>query len=230
MNEFFGKPGVDLFAQVADVYVHDVRAALIVVVPEIVLDALAREHDALVPDHVFEQGVFAARQLNDAPGADDRVRAHVHGEIGDRINVRARVGILARHHAHHREQLLHVERLYKIVIRAGLQPLDLVLDAVAGREEQHGRRAAALAQLTHERQPVHAGHHNVEHEHVVFRARKRVPRLLPVKAWIDAVPLVGQRLGQNAVEISLILRHKNSHDSSPRSIVYRKIVRKVLKD
>ena len=121
-----------------------------------------------------------------------------------------------------------MERLYEIVVRAGLQPLDLVLDAVAGRKEQHGRRAAALAQLPDERQPVHAGHHNVEHEHVVFRARERVPRLLPVKAGIDAVSLVGQHLGQNAVEISFILRHKNSHNSSPRSIVYREILRKVL--
>ena len=45
---------VDLFAQIADVHVHDVRAALVIEIPDVIFDLFAGKHDALVVHEVFQ--------------------------------------------------------------------------------------------------------------------------------------------------------------------------------
>ena len=55
---------VDFFTQVADVYVDDVRATLVFVVPEIVLDLFTREDHALVAHHKFKKRILLRGQVN----------------------------------------------------------------------------------------------------------------------------------------------------------------------
>ena len=58
VQQLFLVAAVQLFAQIADVYVHHVGASGVVIVPEVVFDLLPGEDDALVADQILQQGVF----------------------------------------------------------------------------------------------------------------------------------------------------------------------------
>jgi len=58
VQQLFLVAAVQLFAQIADVYVHHIGVSGVVIVPEVVFDLLPGEDDALVADQILQQGVF----------------------------------------------------------------------------------------------------------------------------------------------------------------------------
>ena len=58
------------------------------------------------------------------------------------------------------------ERLGHVVVAADREPGDLVLDAVAGGEEQHGHPDAVGPQPSRDLEAVEVGEHHVEHDEV----------------------------------------------------------------
>ena len=67
-------------------------------------------------------------------------------------------------------ELVRVERLDEVVVRAGLEPLHALLHCVACGEQQHRQREALGADAPGHREPVHRRHRDVEHHDVGHRA------------------------------------------------------------
>ena len=176
-----------------------------------VLDPLAREHNAAVADHVFEQGKFLGRERDRAAAARDMVRGGVDREVGDGEDIGRAAAALARDDAQPGQQLVERKRLDEIVIRPGVEPAHAVGYAVLRREKQHRRLVAALAHLRQERKAVHARHHHIEHDGVILRALQIVQRLHAVKAGVDAVAFGCECFGENAVEVLFIFHDQNAH-------------------
>ena len=176
-----------------------------------VFDPLAREHDAAVADHVFEQGKLLGRERDRAPAARDMVRGGIDREIGDGEDIRGAAAALARDDAQPGQQLVERKRFDKIIIRPSVKPAHTVGHAVFRREEDDRRLAAALAHLRQERKAVHARHHHVEHDGVILRALQVVQRLHAVKAGIDAIALGSECFGEDAVEVLFIFHDQNTH-------------------
>ena len=115
MDELGGIVRVDLAAQIAHVHIHDVRAAAVVIVPEMVFNALAREHDAAVADHIFQQRKFLGRERDRAPAARNMMRSGIDREVRHGEDIGRAAAVLARDDTQPRQKLIKRKRLDEIV-------------------------------------------------------------------------------------------------------------------
>ena len=176
-----------------------------------VFDPFAREHDAAVADHVFEQGKLLGRERDRAAAARDMVRGGVDREVGDGEDIGRAAAVLARDDTQPRQKLIKRKRLDEIIIRPGVEPAHAVGYAVFRREEDDRRLAAALAHLRQERKAVHARHHHIEHNGVILRALQIIQSLYAIETGVNAVALGSERFGENAVEVLFIFHDQNTH-------------------
>lgn len=64
MNQLFVKAVVNLFAKISDINVNDVRAALIIVIPDMVLDFFSAENDTVIDGEILQKLIFLRRKRN----------------------------------------------------------------------------------------------------------------------------------------------------------------------
>ena len=132
------------------------------------------------------------------------------GEVDAEEVVRVRVlrgparAAPAEHRLDAREELLPAERLRDVVVRARLQPADLLQLGGAGRQHRHGHVGHVTDAL--ERLPaVQLGHGDVE-EHDVGRRRVQRPQpVAPVGRLGDLVALTLEQLPQEAADVGVVV-------------------------
>ena len=139
------------------------------------------------------------------------VRSGVDREVRHGEDIGRAAAVLARDDTQPRQKLIKRKRLDEIVVRAGIQPVHAVGHAVFRREKKDRRLVAVGAHLRQHRKPVHARHHHVEHDGVIFRALKIVERLHAVKAAVNAVALGFECFGEDAVEVLFVFHDQNAH-------------------
>ena len=161
-----------LAAQVADVDLERVRRGPEVVAPDAVEDHVARQHLARVAQEQLEQEELGPGQLDRPVAAADLARARVERQVGEREQLVA-AGRAAQERAQPREQLLERERLDQVVVGAGVEPGDAVVDLVAGGQHQDRRRVPLAAERAAGLEPVHDRHQHVEHDRVDAAAGER---------------------------------------------------------
>ena len=133
--------------------------------------------------------------------AEDLVAVLVEDEVGEAQHV---AGQLAAGAAQDRldagDDLGEAERLGDVVVAAGAERLDLVLDRVLGGEEEDRGLEAALAEAAADLDPVEVGEHPVEHDQVgLGRRRRRSARRGRVRGLLDLEALVAER-GRDGVD------------------------------
>ena len=125
------------------------------------------------------------------------------GEIERCVAIRKGVDLCAlppQQRVDAREQLSHVKRLGKIVIRSGVEPFDAVLQSGACRKHQDRNTAPPGTDGAGDGIAVHAGHHNIQYQQIVhaelgvFRAGNAVVHGLYIKAL--ALEQRFERVGQ----------------------------------
>ena len=167
---------------------------------------------ALAPGEQLEDGVLAGGQIDDRVAVADDARARVDDDRpGDELVDRIGRGA-ADEGADAGEELGQRERLGHVVVGAGVETADLVVDAVARRENQHRRadcrvRAAPRAP----RSPLRPRQHDVEQDRVVGHGAGLVERRGAVRRPVDGVALLDERLPQRPREVRLIFRDENPH-------------------
>src|SRR5918995_2279768 len=157
----------ELPAKLAHVDVHGARVPREGVAPDALEQLVARKHEPLVVEQLPEQVELLRRELHllgaDAnlapPGVDDELAVAHHLLLA--------LPALGRRAAQDRldagDELPRVERLRHVVVRADLEPDDLVHVLVAGGEHQD-RDVPALPQPARQIDPVHVGEHEVEQD------------------------------------------------------------------
>src|SRR4030095_8748095 len=87
-----------------------------------------------------------------------------------------------------RSELADLERLYQIIVGAGVESYELVLERIArGQHQYRGRLFAVDAQLAADIQTVHAGQHQIQHDDVVTVGHGQVQPGYAVRGIVDAV-------------------------------------------
>src|SRR3954447_3376883 len=123
--------GFQLPPEIGDEHLDGVRDRERVVAPHLVEQLLARDDQTLVAHQVLEQLELALRQLDLAVAARHLVGVGVERQVAHAQRGHAARGPAPQQRAHAGEQLLALERLDQVVVRADVQPFDARLQRVA---------------------------------------------------------------------------------------------------
>src|SRR3954468_14609249 len=130
---------VDLVAQVADVDVDDVRAVLVVVVPGVLEQLVAREHLARVAHERLQKLELLGREVDLGVLAPDAAGGRVELERADLEHRRALHRAATGQRAQAGEQLGEGERLGEVVVGAAVEAGHAVLHGVTRGQHDHRR-------------------------------------------------------------------------------------------
>src|SRR5450756_955339 len=117
---------VELATQAAHVHVHDVGESVVLLVPGVVEDAVAREHLPGVPHEQLEEAELLGAQRDLLAVAHHTALRRVQAEVADHESRRQRHRGPAQQGADARQKLLEDERLHQVVVGAAVQALSLI--------------------------------------------------------------------------------------------------------
>src|SRR3954470_20634104 len=131
--------GFELSAEVRDEDLDRVRDREGVVAPDLVEQPLAQDHEPLVAHQVLEQLELALCEVDRALAARDLVRVRIQGQVRHPQGRHPARWAAPQERPHAREQLLALERLDEIVVRADVEALDPRVERVARGEDEDRR-------------------------------------------------------------------------------------------
>ena len=115
------------------------------------------------------------------------------------------------------DEFAHGEGLGHVVVGADFEADDAVDFVVAGGEHEDGDRAGAT-DLAADLEAVHAGEHEVEHDHVGPGGVGKVEGALAVGGGFDVVALAAEVVGDGAGQACFVLDDQDpGHCDSPRA-------------
>ncbi len=207
--------GVDLAAQVGHIGLDDVDVAAEVVTPHMVEDLGLGQHRAGVDDEVAEQREFRRRQRDGLTGLPHLVGVLVEFDIGERqpgiagfLDTAAGAAQDDPQPGHH---LFQAERLGDVVVATEREPGDLVLQGVAGGEEQgRGGVDTVGSQPTQHAEAVHPPrHHHVEDHRVGLDLARLVQRGRSVGCGVHLETLELQAHREQLDDVHLVVHHED---------------------
>ncbi len=113
------------------------------------------------------------------------------------------------------EQFGELVRLDQIIIAAGLEALDAIIDLAERGEDEHRRAVALLPQSLDDRQSVLSGHHAIDDEHVEAGVAGHFQALFAVMGDIGSMARLAQALGHEAGDVDVVLDDQYAHDALP---------------
>jgi hypothetical protein len=113
-----------------------------------------------------------------------------------------------------RQQLGERERLHEVVVAAGAQALDSVVDRAQRAQHQHRRGDSVLAQRLHHREAVHVGQHAVDDQQVRAGLPRRGEAIAAVGAVLHAVAGFAQARHHVAGRLDVVFHQQDLHQPS----------------
>ena len=200
MEDRRGKALLELAAQPPDMHVDNIRSRVEVIVPDLLEHHRARHHLPGVPREIFEQVEFARSQRDRAALPDDGAREQVDLEIADRQLGRLPFGAATIDATEDRidpsGELGEREGFDEIVVGAGVEPVDAVIDRAQRGEDERRRRNARGANRTEHRQPVEARQHAVRYDQVEDTLARQEQPIAAIAAGLDDIARLPQPLGE----------------------------------
>ena len=192
--------------------VDDIGLGVEMVVPYMFEQHRPGDHPSGAAHQAFEKLELAPLQVDLAAGAGDPARQQIHFEIAHPQH-----GLLRRRRAapeqrvDPRAQLGERERLHQIVVGAGPEPGDPVLDLSLGAQEQDRCFSPRAAHRPDDGDPVELGQHAVDHRHVVVAAERQHEPVAAVMGDIDGKPALGKPLGDETRRFGVVFDDQCAH-------------------
>jgi hypothetical protein len=159
--------------------VHGARIARERVPPDALEQLVARQHDPAVVEELPEEVELLRSQLDLVVSDEHLATTRVDEEIAVADLVALVDAAIRRRPPEHaldaRDELTRIERLRQVVVRADLEPDDLV-DVLVARREHQDRDVGALADAAADLDPVHVRQVQVEHDQGRHLGGDRVER------------------------------------------------------
>src|SRR5580693_8619874 len=210
---------VELAPQIADLHVDDIRLRHKVEIPNI-LEQHRPGHDLPGSAHeIFEQGEFPRQEINRLAVAPDAPFNEIHLQRANLQTREPRVAAPAQERFDSRTEFTNVERLDQIIVAAGFQSVDAIVDRRQRADHQGGRDVAFGAQRLNNGKTIAALQHAVDDQHRRSQARCTQPfvyRLEKLNGMAARLQFKTNLLGK----VALIFDDQNR--SAPRR-VHRRI-------
>ena len=170
----------------------------------------ARNHAAAVMHQIGEQTVLVRSKLDRIAGnghaSGSRIEAHraavelALGMAGGTPQQRPNTG----------EHFLEVKRLRHVIVRPGIEALDLVAPAIPRGEDQDGHGAAGSTPRLEHGESVHLRQADVQDHGIIRFALAEIVPLLAVEGTIDRIAGIGESRRELPIEIRIILDHEET--------------------
>jgi hypothetical protein len=113
-----------------------------------------------------------------------------------------------QHRLDARHQLTRIERFDHVVVGAHLEA-DHAIGVLGQRGQHDHRQVRARAQLAAQRQPVLAGHHDVEHDQIDAARLEQPARLRRALGRTHPEAMLGEILRQEIADLAVVVDHQN---------------------
>ena len=113
-----------------------------------------------------------------------------------------------------------MERLGQIIVRTGIQSVNLVGYFTACRQDEHASLLIMLPQGSQNGHTVHLGQVKVEQHQIVALHRQQLERRLPVNTGVHLITGQAQFFRNIFAQITLVLYHQKPHELSSFAFSY----------
>src|SRR5581483_4350230 len=196
---------VDLLAQVADVDVDDVGAALERDVPGAVEELRPRQRDAGAAHEQLEKGELLRGEVELVAAAPGSMGRGVEAQVADLEDGGTLDRSAPGERPKTRQELLEGERLRQVVVRSRVETADAVVDSVARRQHENRSPDAVVPQAAADLEAVRAREHDVEDDRVVRDGACHPERFLAAVGDVGGVALLAQAAAEQLAELLLVL-------------------------
>ena len=157
---------------------------------------------------------FARQQIDLLAGAMYRAGEEVHFEIGDaQLGGRGRAAAAPQQRFEPRQQFRESVRLDQIVVAAGPQAFDAIVDRAEGAEDQNRDADFGGAERGDDGEPVHARQHAVDDQRVVGARAGHKKAVAALLGDIDGIAAFAEPLGRySAASRSSSMTRSSSRD------------------
>jgi hypothetical protein len=121
----------------------------------------------------------------------------------------------AKNRAHPRHHFIQIERLYDVVIGAGIESRNAVLDFIAGRENDDGGGISPFAQIAQHIDSVPLRQTEIEQHHIEWGRLQRGGRAVAVAHPVDGEARLAKR-GLQALRYHAVVFYEQYTHSSRR--------------
>ncbi len=142
------------------------------------------------------------------------VGVEVEGQVAELHLVDGHLALAAGEGADAGEQLVGVDGLGHVVVRAAVESLDLVGGGGLGGHDDDGGGHAVATQLVHDLEAVHLGEHDVEDHDVVLAGLRELVAGLAVVCGLRVAAVLRQDVAHGVVEVLLVFDNQDVHRSS----------------
>src|SRR5919106_3954878 len=204
-----------LLAERVDVDVDDVRRRIERVAPHVGQQLSATQNLAGVAKKRLEQRELTGGEL-DRPAVDRRPpRPEIDSYLAGLEHVRLGCSLASQAGLHAREQLVEMEGLPHVVVRAGLEAHHYVPLAPPG-EHEHGKLLSARPKVLQHLEPLPLGKAHVEDEEIELVGQAQALRLLAVVGEKGRVAVRAQALLEKGADQRVVLGDQDSgHSAAP---------------
>ena len=114
-----------------------------------------------------------------------------------------------------RLQLLQVKRLFHIIVGTCVQPLDLIGDLAARRQDYYLGFVVSPAQLAQDIHTVAPGQVQIQHDQVIVLRQDIIQRIIAVIAGVYLIACGIQAFGDGIAQFLFIFHDQQSQNVSP---------------
>jgi hypothetical protein len=213
MDEFEVEVAVDLGAEAADHDIDDIGLGVEAIVPDVFEDEGFGYGAAGVAHEVFEELELAGLEFDFFAGAVDGAVDEVEFEVGDLEGGGFCFAVGAADEGlDASEEFTKGERFDEVIITAGLESADAVIDGAFGAEEEDRGADVLGAELADEGDAVEFREHDIDDGGVVGGGGGEVEGVFAVGGMIDGEASLAQAIYDEGGDLRVIFHHEDTHD------------------
>src|SRR5262252_31111 len=210
VNQRVGLAAVDFAAHPPDIDVDDIGRWVEVEIPDMLQQHRAGNHLADIANQILEKLKFPRQQLDLAAAPADNPRQQVDLQVAN-----AEDGFLYHCSAATGERIdprQHLPRrkwLDQVIVAAGAQPADAVIDFAESAQDQRRGHDPFVPQAAYDLDPIDPRQHAVNGHHNIIARAGALQSIFSVRREIDAVATRLQTIDQLLSGLRVVFDHEN---------------------
>src|SRR6266851_2937022 len=211
VDQRIGLLAVDFATHAPDIDVDDICRGIEMEIPDVLQQHGPGYHAAFVANQIFQKLEFPGKKENGLAAPAGGPRHQVDREIADPQDGFLDNGFAASAKClDARQQFDEGKRLDQVVIAAGTQAPDPIVDFAERTDDQEGCGDAVVAQLTHDRDAIDVRQHAVDRDHGIVAGDTAAQRLVAAGGQIHLVTAGRERIHQLTGGFRVVLDDQNT--------------------